>query len=313
MRRLTWIAFLCAVGLQAGGLALPQQEPEDPGPPKLKRGKPAPQKAPAGKAAPARPAATGTPPVAQPSAAEPKRTEPAPALPPDPREALIRRARQTTGAYTEKLPNYMCQQLTTRYASQTNPPNWQAQDVVSAAVVYEDGQEDYRNITVNGRAAAKSMKELSGSWSTGEFGTILNNLFSPATDARFRYRNDSTASGLSAAVYDFDVAQPNSAWEVHAQAQMVLPAYRGALWIDKESARVLRIEMQALRLPGSFPLDTVETAVDYAFVSIATQKYLLPAHAENLSCQRGTSFCSRNVIDFRNYRKYTADSTITFH
>ena len=297
MRRLTWIAFLLALGLQASGRAPAQQEPEDPGPPKLKRGKPAPQKAPAGKAAPA----------------EPKRTEPAPAPPPDPREALMRRARQTTASFTEKLPNYMCQQLTTRYASQANPPNWQAQDVVSAAVVYEDGQEDYRNITINGRPAAKSMKELPGTWSTGEFGTILGNLFSPGTDARFRYRNDSTASGLPAAVYDFDVAQPNSAWEVHAGAQMVLPAYRGALWIDKESVRVLRIEMQAVRLPGSFPFDSVETAVDYAFVSIGTQKYLLPARAENLSCQRGTSFCSRNVIDFRNYRKYTADSTITFH
>ena len=313
MRRLTWIAFLFALGLQAGGRAPAQQEPEDPGPPKLKRGKPAPQKAPARKAAPAQPAATSTPPVAPPPAAEPKRTEPAPAPPPDPREALISRARQTAASFTEKLPNYMCQQLTTRYASQTNPPNWQAQDVVSAAVVYEDGQEDYRNITINGRPAAKSMKELPGTWSTGEFGTILSNLFSPATDPRFRYRNDSTASGLPAAVYDFDVAQPNSAWEVHAGAQMTLPAYRGALWIDKESVRVLRIEMQAVRLPDSFPFDSVETTVDYAFVSIGTQKYLLPARAENLSCQRGTSFCSRNVIDFRNYRKYSADSTIIFH
>ena len=41
-------------------------------------------------------------------------------------------------------------------------------------------------------------------------------------------------------------------------------------------------------------------------------QYLLPVHAENLSCQRGTSYCSKNTIDFRNYHKYTGESSITF-
>jgi hypothetical protein len=43
-----------------------------------------------------------------------------------------------------------------------------------------------------------------------------------------------------------------------------------------------------------------------------TQQFLLPVHAETLSCQRGSSFCSRNAIDFRNYHKYTGESTVEF-
>jgi hypothetical protein len=35
-------------------------------------------------------------------------------------------------------------------------------------------------------------------------------------------------------------------------------------------------------------------------------------HSENLSCERGTDVCSHNVIDFRNYHKYTGEATITF-
>jgi hypothetical protein len=35
-------------------------------------------------------------------------------------------------------------------------------------------------------------------------------------------------------------------------------------------------------------------------------------HSEALSCERGTSFCTRNVIDFRNYKKFGADTSITF-
>lgn len=322
-------ALLLSLGLQWTAFSM-VQEPDDPGPPTLKRGKPAEKKAPAKPAAkqpkpPTAPAASGTAAPAAPaaeSAVPPKSASPASSdrgaaqpvatVPVDPKNELLNRARDATYSFTEKLPNYYCQQFTTRFFSNTNPPNWRAEDVVSTTVIYEDGREQYRNIQINGRPAAQKMEQLPGAWSTGEFGTILNNIFATATAADFRFRNQSTASGRPASVYDFDVTKANSAWEVRSNNQLILPAYHGSIWIDKESARVLRIEMQAVRMPESFPLDTVELSVDYDFVRIGTQNYLLPARTENLSCQRGSSMCSRNVTDFRNYRKYSAESTITF-
>jgi hypothetical protein len=57
----------------------------------------------------------------------------------------------------------------------------------------------------------------------------------------------------------------------------------------------------------------VETVTEYAYVRLGdAQQYLLPVHSESLSCQRGTPYCSRNVIDFRNYHKYTGESSIKF-
>jgi hypothetical protein len=47
-------------------------------------------------------------------------------------------------------------------------------------------------------------------------------------------------------------------------------------------------------------------------VLIGDAKFLLPVHSEALSCERGTNGCSRNSIDFRNYRKFSADTNITF-
>ncbi len=75
---------------------------------------------------------------------------------------------------------------------------------------------------------------------------------------------------------------------------------------------MLRIELSAQNLPRTFPLDTVESAVDYDYVVIGEGKYLLPAHSEALSCAHGASGCTRNVIEFRNYKKFAADSNITF-
>jgi hypothetical protein len=91
------------------------------------------------------------------------------------------------------------------------------------------------------------------------------------------------------------------------------PAYKGSVWIDPQTGRVLRIEMEAYGFPESFPTDHVESATDYQYIRLGDAKqYLLPVHAETLSCQRGTNMCSRNTIDFRNYHKYSGESTITF-
>jgi len=106
------------------------------------------------------------------------------------------------------------------------------------------------------------------------------------------------------------VEQPNSHWQTVIGGQSVRPAYKGAVWIDKKTWRVLRIEMEAIEVPKSFPLDTIEWVVDYAYVRIGTAEFLLPAHAENLACWRGTGQCARNAIDFRNYRKFTSESQI---
>jgi hypothetical protein len=268
-------------------------DPDDPGPPALRRGKP-----------PARP---GRAPEAAPDA-------PAAAvvtdLTPSKDDAFLEQVRQTALEFSEALPNYLCKQLTTRYQSEGRSASWQPLDVVSAALVYEDGKESYHDIRINDKPVKKDMLSIPGSRSTGEFGSTLRDLFSPATAAAFRYRRESTAAGLPASVYDFQVEQPHSHWENRVGGQAVFPAYKGSVWIDRKTHRVLRIEMQARNIPPGFPLDTSEWVVDYAFVRIGPGQYLLPVHAENLACFRGTSMCTRNATDFRNYRKFTSESQI---
>ena len=105
-----------------------------------------------------------------------------------------------------------------------------------------------------------------------------------------------------------------SRWQVEAPSQLYFPAYRGTIWIDKETSRVLRIEQEGRGMPLLFPFDTVETATDYDFVRLAAneQQFLLPTGSEVLNCQRGTSLCARNKIEYRNYRKFGAESSIKF-
>ncbi len=228
-------------------------------------------------------------------------------------EPLIRRAADAAMEFTETLPSYVCTEMVTRSQSESTPADFQPIDVVTMEVLYTDGREDYRNIQINGKKTVKKIEETGGAWSTGEFGTVLVDLFSPATGATFHFRRDSRAGGIMAKMYDFEVTREGSHWSIHAQSQTYDPPYVGSVWIDPSTSRVLRIEMEAKGLPGEFPLDHVESATDYQYIRLGDAKqYLLPVHAETLSCQRGTAYCSRNVIDFRNYHKYTGESTITF-
>ncbi len=229
-------------------------------------------------------------------------------------DPVIQSAREAAWGFSETLPNYIVKQFTTRYQTDTargNRTSWAALDVVTADVVAENGKESYKNILVNGKAPRESV-EKSGSWSTGEFVTIQLNLLAPQTDADFHNKRSTTIVNRPAWKYDFSVEQPNSNWDIHASAESYKPAYTGTVWFDKENFRVLRIEMAAKNMPRAFPLDAVESALDYDYVIISDQKYLLPAHSESLSCIRGTADCTRNVIDFRNYKKFGADTSIKF-
>ncbi|MCW5963689.1 MAG: hypothetical protein KIT83_06605 [Bryobacterales bacterium] len=226
-------------------------------------------------------------------------------------DPLIEEAREETIDYTSQLPNFTVRQFTTRYSSVSRPPDWRAMDVVTTDVIYQDGSEQYRNTMINGRAS-KHSPELSGSWSTGEFATTLSDILSAQTMADFSRRGEDTLSGRATVIFSFNVEQPRSHWTIHANEKSYRPAYKGAIWIDKASKRVMRIEKQALAMPADFPFDKAELVLEYDFVRLSNRLFLLPVHSENLICARGTVNCTRNVIDFRNYQKFEAESEIRF-
>ncbi len=294
----------------------PAPDADDPGRPQVRRGKPAP-----------RVSARNTepePPVLEPrtGAAQPSGpgsndgAGPAVAAPdfiPVQEDPIIVKAKEAAAAFVGVLPNFFCRQLTTRYESDRPKDGWQAIDTISADLAYENGHESYTNIKVGNKEQKGSMEDVGGSWSTGEFASLLDDLFDPGTAATFRKSGQDTINGRSATTFKFDVTREHSHWRIIMAAQLYYPAFRGTVWIDRETSRVLRLEMESRNMPLLFPLAKVEEAIDYDFVRLATpQPFLLPTVSEVLSCQQGSSHCSRNRIEFRNYRKFGAESGITF-
>lgn len=227
-------------------------------------------------------------------------------------DPVIDDARDVAFEFAGVLPDFLCEQWTWRYSADSRPIRWKLRDRVEAEVLYLNGREDYRNVRVNGRPLRRGRSpEQSGSWSTGEFGTIQLDVMSHSTNAQFRYVEKSVVGRRAARKYAYTVEQATSHWKVSYGGYEIRPAYKGAVWIDEENQRVLRVEMQARQIPPDYPMHVVEMTVDYGMVRIAAQDYLLTVRAGNLACKRDSLSCIRNDTEFRNYRKFTADSNVS--
>jgi hypothetical protein len=86
----------------------------------------------------------------------------------------------------------------------------------------------------------------------------------------------------------------------------VVAGYSGSIWIDTESKRALRIESSSEEIPAGFPVTLAESAIEYDWVPIGGERYLLPVHAEVLLGWDAQKIYTKNVIVFRDYRRFEA-------
>jgi hypothetical protein len=228
-------------------------------------------------------------------------------------DPIIRKARQAAMEFAAALPNFICQEMMSRFRSTTPLSGWQPLDMLTADLMFENGKEQYQKLAIDGKAVRRRMDQVRGAWSTGEFGSVLAQLFSPAKAAEFRRVPDGSRNDTSgAALYEFDVPRDRSQWMISVGDRGAMPHYRGSLRIEPDTGRVERIEMEACDLPAWFPANRVESTIDYQAVAIGTQEYFLPVHSEMLMCFRGENYCVRNAIAFANYRRYGSESRIQF-
>jgi hypothetical protein len=73
---------------------------------------------------------------------------------------------------------------------------------------------------------------------------------------------------------------------------------------------VLRITLEAVDIPSSFPVRKAEDILDYDYQTLGDQQFLLPLKGEVR--MTGSDVLTRNANEFRLYHKYSADSAIKF-
>jgi hypothetical protein len=214
-------------------------------------------------------------------------------------------------AYTDELPNFICTQITQRFV-RFFPSGWRQVDNFVAELSYFDKKEHYKILTVaNQITTTATIENLSGTRSTGEFGSALRALFEPGTRASFRLEGMDQSNGHETVRVGYQVPKDTSSRTINYNNERnIITAYRGRCWIDPNSYQVVRLEDKAINIPENFPITRSEGFIDYDLADIAGTKYWLPVRAEVLLIEGAAKLHTRNTIEFKRYRKFEAEVKI---
>ena len=203
----------------------------------------------------------------------------------------------------QRMPNFICDQQTSRYRGDSKVPR----DLITALVRYEDGNESYTEIKLNGKAAPSAITSSPGQWSTGEFGSNLRAIFDLHNQAVFEFSGANTLNGRAAWVFTYQIVKQNDPlWRLRTADRVIAPPYGGELWVDQKTGDLLRFRSVATDIPKDFPTQSADLQTDYENVAFADgSSFALPVAASIATRQQGEE-SRRNVLQFRNCHKFRA-------
>ena len=211
--------------------------------------------------------------------------------------------------------NFLCLQVTRRYVDQSGMENYRLIDTIAEKLSYFDQKEDYSVISVNGiPVTGREHERMGGATSSGEFGSILREIFSPETDTRFDWERWATLRGKRMHVFSYRVPQSTSKYSIRwgdgPSARTIIAGYRGLIYADRETFKVMRLQLEAENMPVDFPIQSVTLDLNYDYTTISGEKYVLPLKAELHS--REGKFLVKNEVEFRRYNRFGTDTSISF-
>lgn len=252
--------------------------------------------------------------------AERRRANPtASARPPEAEgNALLERTSEATLAAAAAMPDFIVKQLIKRSVAYGSTNNWLPQDNLTIAVGYRANQgEQYKLLAVNGIPSTPDVKEsnsyskyVGGATSTGvEYISALADVFRTESRTEFKLVDTDLIRGRRTLVYEYEIKKPFSQLTLSSGQASTTAGSRGRIWVDRAANRVLRFEQIATEIPGDFPITAANSIIDYDWVVIGENKYLLPTNSEVLltNVDRRMTLQSRNEIRFRGYQKFGAE------
>ncbi|HUB82806.1 MAG TPA: hypothetical protein VMB03_28605 [Bryobacteraceae bacterium] len=226
---------------------------------------------------------------------------------------LVERTRVLSRNYTRRMPDFLCTQTIRRSYHLTLPKNWIRADVLTVKLRYAGQTEDRELLARNGRPVVPG-EPFGGLENIGEFGGMLEAVFDPQSQAEFHWESSKTLRDRPSLLFSYQVKASHSSYMLsfdpggYVHRQVV--GYHGTVWVDRETGGVLRLVYEADTISADFPMQYASTTVDYGFVEVAGRTYLLPVRAEIETDVDG--FRSRNISEFKDYRKFSTDSTVHF-
>ena len=238
---------------------------------------------------------------------------------------VLSKSREVTLTAVEEMPDFVVKQIVQRGVSCAGTSNFQNLDRLVVAVSYRspdvsgsNGAEEYRVLSINGvlqetPKAKNNYFEVGGTSSTGEFVTVLSTIFKPENEAKFETVDTDVIRQRRAIVYSFAISVDKKPESIsYGKVDSTVTGMQGKIWVDRENFRVLRVESNATDIPVDFRVRAASRTIDYDWVTINSEKFLLPLLSDvRLTSRDGRNlYETRNVIRFKEYQKFGSEVKI---
>jgi len=230
--------------------------------------------------------------------------------------SVIARIREAALSYGDRLQNFTCVQTLARSIGPSiDGSRWKPLETQELELNYVDRREHYNLLQVNGETTDLQKRIKPGYFrGYGQFGSALLNIFDPKANATFEWDHAESGPGGKVCILRYGAPQSSSSIVITADMDRVRVGHHGSVWANCESGAVTRfvtetdpadVRRLGRRVPIGYRLD-----VRYGPVTLGSTEFLLPQSAIQIALFNKT--WTKAEIQFRQYRKYDANSIIKF-
>jgi hypothetical protein len=236
-----------------------------------------------------------------------------PAAPPDAgqQQALLARIKQSAMRFQGQLPDFICTKLTTRWEDSSGAgKKWRLRDSLEETVFFsQTGRTATQLLKMNGKPTNRTHGNVGGVVEDGVVrdAIVPASIFGPLANGQFAWLRWDTLDGRRMAVFAFKVPPLFKNYPDGKRGYMI--GFHGLVYGAADDGTVMRLEVH-VDGPAGYPFQESGWDIDYGTVSIAGRELLLPVKA--VARYRVDKLLTRNEIQFTGYRKYEADSRVTF-
>ena len=233
-------------------------------------------------------------------------------------DAVIARTRQWVAGYLETLPNFTCRKTIRVFVvpAMRKPelrdwaieiPKW----VVSKRSRNNDESEWLVRMVKGGRESYEWVGGSKRGHGWGFFGHWLKALFGEEYNTEFQWVEAARLRGYGVHVFRTVTPRNFCQYGRPAEDNVVLVGFRGKIYIDRDSGRVLRyVAEEPIGLPKRHRVKSGRMLFDYDYREIGDEVALLPVRSLVYTRYRGGSTLAES--SFHQYREFQAETRLDF-
>ncbi len=225
---------------------------------------------------------------------------------------LLSRASAANEDLFSALQSFVCNEQIERFTGRAGRAGGRRRDTITARLSMENGDEHYTDIHREDRPL-RDFSSLDGAWSEGEFGTLLKQSEQLLTTQTTLLESREVANGVASLIYSFHVAAIESPWDLEVGGQHYTIPFQTKIWISETSGKILKIERTSTGLPPELRIAQIDWSVTLGPVNLNGREWLLPHTAEYSVMYSDTNRNEWNTMQFSNYRRYGAETTVRFN